>query len=92
MPKASIAPLSGSAASNVEAELRAALAMHKATLEAAAEGILVTDSGGRITSVNQRFIDMWRVPPEVRASSDCATWAAWGATQCSDPTAGAGGY
>jgi signal transduction histidine kinase/CheY-like chemotaxis protein len=78
--------------SNVEQELRAALAMHKATLEAAAEGIVATDEADRITAVNQRFIDMWRIPPEVSASNDFGKWVDWGASQCQEPAVGAENY
>jgi two-component system, cell cycle sensor histidine kinase and response regulator CckA len=72
---------------DVERELRATLAMHRATLEATSEGIVVTDAAGRITAMNQRFIDMWNVPPEIRQSPDFRVWVAWGVTQSRDPGA-----
>jgi two-component system cell cycle sensor histidine kinase/response regulator CckA len=77
---------------DVELELRAALAMHQATLEAAAEGIVVTDERGCITSVNQRFFDMWRMPPEVSSSKEFKKWAEWGISQCLDPETGAANF
>ncbi len=80
------------AAGDVERDLRAALAMHRATLEATAEGIVATDQAGRITAVNQRFIDMWRVPPEIRATDEFSEWAAWGIAQCAEPGVGADNF
>ena len=80
------------ATGDVEQELRAALAMHRATLEATAEGIVATDQAGRITAVNQRFIDMWRLPAEIRASDDFSDWAAWGIAQCSEPGLGSDNF
>lgn len=37
----------------------------QATLESTADGILVTDLSGRIRNCNQRFAQMWGVPPEL---------------------------
>jgi PAS domain S-box-containing protein len=47
-----------------EAELRHALALLEATLEATADGILVADSTGRELRANRRFREMWRTEPE----------------------------
>jgi PAS domain S-box-containing protein len=41
----------------------------EATLEATADGILVVDRARRITLYNQRFLELWRVPEELLASS-----------------------
>ncbi|MGH9443793.1 MAG: PAS domain-containing protein [Thermoanaerobaculia bacterium] len=40
----------------------------KATLDATADGILVTDGNGKIVTFNQQFVAMWRIPPEIAAS------------------------
>ena len=74
----------------LERELRASVALQRATLEAAAEGILVTDATGRVTAFNRRFVDMWRVPPEVSASDRFEDWSAFALTQFADPGATAG--
>jgi signal transduction histidine kinase/CheY-like chemotaxis protein len=50
-------------------ELGLSLAMMKATLNAASDGILVTDGLYRVTAFNQKFVDMWQVPAPVL---DCA--------------------
>ncbi len=54
----------------VEGELRSALSLLNATLDSTADGILVVDAEGNITSSNQRFVDMWRIPAEIIASRD----------------------
>jgi PAS domain S-box-containing protein len=53
-----------------EQELQRSLSLLTATLESTADGILVADIGGKITSFNQRFVDLWRIPPEIIASRD----------------------
>ena len=53
-----------------ETDLHSALSLLHATLESTADGILVVDIENRITSFNQRFIDMWRIPDSTIASSD----------------------
>ncbi len=46
-----------------------------ATLEASADGILVTDLAGAISSMNRAFIQMWNLPPELLGSaSDAAVF------------------
>ena len=49
----------------------------QATLEATADGILVTDIGGRIRSFNQRFAQMWALPADLLQSRDDAAVADW---------------
>ena len=46
----------------MELELRTALSLLKATLESTADGVLVVDHAGTITSVNGRLSEMFRVP------------------------------
>jgi diguanylate cyclase (GGDEF)-like protein/PAS domain S-box-containing protein len=53
-----------------EAEMHDALSLLGATLNSTADGILVVDLEGRITSSNQKFIEMWRVPEALMASGD----------------------
>jgi PAS domain S-box-containing protein len=46
-------------------ELAHSLAMMRATLESATDGILVTNAQGEVTGFNQKFVDMWRLPQEL---------------------------
>jgi signal transduction histidine kinase len=42
--------------------------LHQATLRSMTDGLLVVDPGGGVLSFNQRFMDMWRIPPVAAAS------------------------
>jgi PAS domain S-box-containing protein len=46
-------------------ELDKSVSLLKATLESTVDGLLVVDSSGKIVQVNQKFIDMWRIPDEI---------------------------
>jgi len=52
------------------ANLRGANSILAATLESTADGILVVDRAGRITSFNGRFAEMWRIPTELLEAGD----------------------
>ncbi|MDQ6638242.1 MAG: ATP-binding protein, partial [Pseudomonadota bacterium] len=49
-------------------ELAHTLSVMRATLESTADGILVTDSSGRVTTFNQKFLDIWGLPHDTVAS------------------------
>ena len=51
-------------------ELETVAADLQATLESTADGILVTDLGGRIRNFNRRFADIWHVPPALLQRRD----------------------
>jgi len=42
--------------------------IHQATLRSMSDGLLVVDPAGRVLSFNQRFIEMWQIPPRAAAS------------------------
>jgi PAS domain S-box-containing protein len=44
------------------------LSLHQATLKSMTDGLLVVDPAGGVLSFNQRFIEMWRIPPIAAAS------------------------
>ena len=51
-------------------EVRKALSLLTATLDATADGILVVDTDGHIVSFNQRLIEMWQVPESLLMTED----------------------
>ncbi len=46
----------------MEDSLQESLSLQKATMESVANGILVINNHGLITSYNQKFLDMWNIP------------------------------
>jgi signal transduction histidine kinase/DNA-binding response OmpR family regulator/HAMP domain-containing protein len=56
----------------VEEALAHSLALLQATLEATADGILVTDMEGKITHANRTFIKMWCIPEAIITAQDAA--------------------
>jgi diguanylate cyclase (GGDEF)-like protein/PAS domain S-box-containing protein len=70
-----------------EASLRETLSLLGATLDATADGILVVDSEGKITSFNQRFAELWRLPEEILDTRDDDKALAFVVGQVADPDA-----
>jgi diguanylate cyclase (GGDEF)-like protein/PAS domain S-box-containing protein len=70
-----------------EGELRETLSLLNATLNATADGILVVNREGSMTSFNQKFLDMWRLPESVVASQDDQQALAFVLGQLLDPSA-----
>ena len=52
----------------IEDELRQANSLLTATLESTTDGILVVSPRGRVTSANDKFADLWRLPREALRS------------------------
>jgi PAS domain S-box-containing protein len=46
----------------VQTQLEHSVSLLNATLESTVDGILVVSNEGRITSFNQKFLDMWHIP------------------------------
>ncbi|HEY9609700.1 PAS domain S-box protein [Allocoleopsis sp.] len=53
-----------------EEELEKSLSLLRGTLEATADGIIVSQNGTHIATVNQKFIEMWGIPEFVIASRE----------------------
>jgi PAS domain S-box-containing protein len=70
-----------------EEELRRMLAMLQSTLDSTADGILVLDRDGRITTFNRRFAEMWRLAPQVLATRDLDTLLTAALEQVAEPDA-----
>jgi len=63
------------------------LADLQATLEATADGILVTDLGGHVRAFNRRFAEMWGMPVALLQRHDDQAVQAWMARSLPDPSA-----
>ena len=74
-----------SAEQRVEQAREAALAELQATLEATADGILVTDPTGRMSACNRRFAEIWGLPTELLQRDDDEAVQAWLARSVADP-------
>ncbi len=70
-----------------EAALQRQTELFRATFNATADGVLVVDSAGRISHMNQRFIDMWKIPPAFQNADDDETLLSYAAKQMEDPDA-----
>jgi PAS domain S-box-containing protein len=70
-----------------EDELERSLSLLRATLESTADGILVIDVQGRIAGYNQKFAEMWRVPPSLLDESDDEQVIGFVQGQLADPDA-----
>ena len=51
-------------------QLSRTLSLLSTTLESTADGILVVDDAGNIETSNRKFLEMWRLPEDLVASSD----------------------
>lgn len=54
----------------VNQQLESSVALLRATLEATADGIIVFDRDGKIVDFNQKFIDIWGLPPTVKSDRE----------------------
>ena len=68
-----------------ERTLGSSLSVLEATLDATADGILVVDLGARVLSFNQRFVDMWGIPPDIVELRDDDKLLAYVLDQLEDP-------
>ena len=76
-----------SAERRFEAERENLVAELQATLEATADGILVTDAGGGILAFNRRFAELWGMPLELLQQHNDGAVKAWMARTVTEPEA-----
>jgi diguanylate cyclase (GGDEF)-like protein/PAS domain S-box-containing protein len=70
-----------------EEGLKATLSLLSATLDSTHDGILVVDAAGKITSFNQKFVEMWQIPGSVLDTRDDGEALAFVLSQLKDPDA-----
>ena len=70
-----------------ERELQQSNSLLLATLESTADGILVVDSQGKMVGSNQRFVQMWQIPAELRTTDDDEQVLHYAMKQLCDPDA-----
>lgn len=61
------------------------LSLLQATLESTADGILVVNTKGEITSFNQKFVEMWHIPEDIIARRDDGAALEFVMNQLKDP-------
>ena len=71
----------------IDESLRRELALHTATLEAVADGILVTDRAGTVRRYNHRMVAMWGVSSELLQDTKAEAWMQWCIGRCEDSDA-----
>jgi diguanylate cyclase (GGDEF)-like protein len=72
------------ARAKAEGDLKASYAMLESTLEATADGIVVTSLTGDIIKYNQRFADIWNLPSPMGEFGNCDQLVGHVCTQVSD--------
>ncbi len=71
----------------MEHALRESEALHRATIDSTADGILVVDQTGKITHANDLFTQMWRIPQDLIETRDNIRLLEYVADQLPDPQA-----
>lgn len=70
---------------SADADLKKTLSLLNASLESTADGILVVDHEGTVTSHNQNFVTMWRIPSEIVKTDDNQKIISYFQSQIRDP-------
>ena len=68
-----------------EEQLKQSEALLRSMLESTDEGILMVAKDGRVLSLNKRFLELWRVPPELAGLSEGTALLTVARDQLADP-------
>ena len=68
-----------------EATTKKTLSLLNAALESTADGILVVDNRGKITSYNRKYVNMWNIPDSVLESKKRSTIVEYVKRELKDP-------
>lgn len=71
----------------IEESLKQSYSLLSATLESTADGILVVDVQGRVSSFNQKFLELWRIPKIIADRMDDQQLLKFVLDQLEDPAA-----
>ncbi len=80
-----VAVRDGSHRNDTDSGRRLAVSLLDATLESTADGILVVSSEGLITGINNQYVLLWGMPPEMVAAEDPRALVDFIAEQLMDP-------
>jgi PAS domain S-box-containing protein len=69
----------------VEGELRSKTAFFEAVVNSSGDGVLVVDGTGRKILQNQRFLEMWEVPPQILADDSYEKELEWASSKTKEP-------
>ncbi|MCC6823432.1 MAG: PAS domain S-box protein [Verrucomicrobia subdivision 3 bacterium] len=70
---------------HAEAALAQSNSLLNAALESTADGLLVIDNHGHVTSCNQKFLELWQIPPALAARRDDKEWLQHVTNQLAEP-------
>ena len=86
-PRSRTSPSARARPKHAAPELEQTMSLLAATLDATADGILVVNGDGRVTTCNRTFAELWRIPPALLATRDDERLIDHVADQVADPDA-----
>ncbi|MDN4645759.1 putative bifunctional diguanylate cyclase/phosphodiesterase [Arthrobacter sp. PsM3] len=84
-PAMAVAIRDGSHREDTDSGRRLAVSLLDATLESTADGIVVISNDGLITGINDQYLKLWGMPPELVAAEDPTALVTFIARQLLDP-------